>query len=109
VKGAWSRFSIFLLWVARALPESKVYEIFYDAVVHLVTNVDESLAFGFRIVNREKLLDSELMRRFRMQLHIKQAENLEKARRYEDASRIYELYGMYEKAGQLRQCRNKLW
>ena len=85
------------------LPESKVYEIFYDAVVHLVRNVDETLASGFRIVNREKLLDSELMRRFRMQLHIKQAENLEKAGRYEDASRIYELYGMYEKAGQLRQ------
>lgn len=45
------------------LPESKVYEIFYDAVVHLVRNVDETLAFGFRIVNREKQLDSELMRR----------------------------------------------
>jgi DNA-directed RNA polymerase subunit RPC12/RpoP len=90
------------------LPESKVYQIFYDVVVHLVRNVDESLAFGFRIVNREKLLNSELMKRFRIQLHIRQAENLERAGRYEDASRIYELYGMYEKAGQLRQMQKQV-
>ena len=74
----------------------------------MVRNVDESLAFGFRIVNREKLLNSELMKRFRIQLHIRQAENLERAGRYEDASRIYELYGMYEKAGQLRQMQKQV-
>jgi hypothetical protein len=48
------------------------------------------------------------MKRFRIQLHIRQAENLERAGRYEDASRIYELYGMYEKAGLLRQMQKQV-
>lgn len=90
------------------LPESKVYEIFYNAVVHLVRNVDENLAVGLRVVNKERLMDSELMRQFRTHLHLKQAENLERAGRYEDASQIYELYGMYEKAGQLRQKQKQI-
>jgi len=90
------------------LPESKVYEIFYNAIVHLVRDVDETLAASFRIINKEKLLDSELMRQFRMYLHLKQAENLERAGRYGDASQIFELYGMYEKAGQLRQKQKQI-
>jgi rubrerythrin len=90
------------------LPESKVYEIFYNAIAYLVRNVDETLVATVRIVNKEKILQSELMKQFKRHLHLKQAENLEKAGRYEDASQIYELHGIYERAAQLRQKQKQI-
>jgi len=79
------------------LLESKVYEIFYNAIADLVRNVDETLAATVRIVNKEKILQSELMKQFKRHLHLKQAENLEKAGRYEDATQIYERHGIYKR------------
>jgi DNA-directed RNA polymerase subunit RPC12/RpoP len=85
------------------IADEKVYELLRIAVINLIGEVDKNLARNIRSITKETIKNSEATRRFRKYAHLKQAENLERTGRLEEAARIYELDQNYDKAAELRK------
>jgi len=87
-------------------PSSKLFD---SAVMNIVRETSEKITKELTRGNAQILVHSDIKKQFKRYCDLKQAENLERAGRREEAARIYDQFDMYDKARKLRDTERQVF
>jgi len=76
--------------------------LYRDVLISMMRERDQKLVREINKIQWERMYTGNYYRDFKRYCDLKQAENLERAGRRQEAARIYERFGMYDEARKLR-------